>query len=147
MLNIRVIKKEDDFQKIERIEFVKFLHKHLGKFGDPIPHIQKCLDYSFSDEKSEGGFALAAYEGNNLVGGVIINKTGMGGYIPENILVYIAVDASLRGKGIGSQLINKVFDLADGDIKLHVEHNNPAKHLYERLGFAHKYAEMRFENN
>ena len=142
---IRVIRKEDDFQRTDRTAFVQFLHKHLGQFGDPVPHIQECLDYAFSDEKSAGGFALAAYLENDLVGALIMNKTGMRGYIPENILVYIAVDATFRGQGIGSQIIKKAFDLTEGDIKLHVEYDNPAKRLYERLGFSNKYAEMRFQ--
>ena len=74
-----------------------------------------------------------------------MNKTGMSGYIPDNILVYVAVDASLRGKGIGAQIIKKSFELAEGDIKLHVEYDNPAKRLYERLGMTTKYAEMRLK--
>ena len=32
----------------------------------------------------------------------------------------------------------------EGDTKLHVEYDNPAKRLYERLGFENKYAEMRW---
>lgn len=76
-----------------------------------------------------------------------MNETGMEGFIPENILVYIAVDANIRGKGIGKQLINEAISRVNGDVKLHVEYDNPAKNLYERLGFTNKYAEMRFTKN
>ncbi|MDK2978441.1 MAG: hypothetical protein PWP52_1155, partial [Bacteroidales bacterium] len=31
------------------------------------------------------------------------------------------------------------------DVKLHVEYDNPAKRLYERLGMTTKYAEMRLK--
>ena len=31
----------------------------------------------------------------------------------------------------------------EGDVALHVEPHNPAKKLYERLGFTNKYLEMR----
>ncbi len=75
---------------------------------------------------------------------MIINKTGMAGYIPENILVYIAVHKDYRGKGLGKDLMLKTFDKADGDIKLHVEPENPARFLYEKLGFTSKYLEMRW---
>ncbi|MEA3316912.1 MAG: GNAT family N-acetyltransferase, partial [Bacteroidota bacterium] len=75
----------------------------------------------------------------------IMNKTGMSGYIPENILVYVAVDAEKRGHGIGGQIVEKSFELADGDVKLHVEYDNPAKRLYERCGMTTKYAEMRYK--
>jgi ribosomal protein S18 acetylase RimI-like enzyme len=72
-----------------------------------------------------------------------MNKTGMSGYIPENILVYIAVDAEQRGKGIGGKLMKMAMKMAKGAIALHVEPDNPAKKLYERLGFTNKYLEMR----
>jgi ribosomal protein S18 acetylase RimI-like enzyme len=71
-------------------------------------------------------------------------RTGMSGFVPENILLWVAVDPSVRGKGVGSQIIRRSFELADGDVKLHVEYDNPAKHLYERLGMTTKYAEMRY---
>jgi GNAT superfamily N-acetyltransferase len=147
MLEIRTIRKESDFHRTNRDQFVGFLYKHLGRFGDPIPDIHKCLNYALSEEKSEGGFALVAYYNGNLVGGLIMNKTGMSGYIPENILVYVAVDQKYRGKGIGSEIVKKAFDVAEGDVKLHVEYDNPAKRLYERLGFTNKYAEMRYQRN
>ena len=144
MLQIQKINKNTDFKTITRDEFIDFLFTHLDQFGDPKKDISKCLDYAFSTEKSEGGFALAAFYENKLVGAVIMNKTGMGGYIPDWILVYIAVDASYRGKGFGKQIIEEVYKQCDGAIKLHVEYDNPAKRLYERMGFQSKYAEMRY---
>ena len=146
MLQIKQIKKEEDFKEISRDEFVDFLFTHLEHFGDPKKDIQKCLDYAFSDEKSKGGFALAAFYENKLVGALIMNKTGKADYIPAWVLVYVAVDASYRGQGFGKQIIEESFRLCDGDIKLHVEYDNPAKRLYERMGFTTKYAEMRYKN-
>jgi len=69
----------------------------------------------------------------------------MSGYIPENILVYIAVDSNTRGTGVGKKLMKKAMSIAKGNIALHVEPNNPAKFLYEKLGFTNKYLEMRYE--
>lgn len=146
MLEIRKINKESDFRDTNREEFVDFLFTHLERFGDPKKDISKCLDYAFSDEKSEGGFALAAYYQGNLVGGLIMNKTGMGDYIPDWVLVYVAVDASYRGKGFGGKIVEESFKHCDGNVKLHVEYDNPAKRLYERIGFKNKYAEMRYVN-
>jgi ribosomal-protein-alanine N-acetyltransferase len=39
--------------------------------------------------------------------------------------------------------MQKAISIADGNIALHVEPNNPAKILYEKLGFTNKYLEMR----
>jgi len=55
----------------------------------------------------------------------------------------IAVDEDIRGKGIGSLLIKKVFEFAKDkgfkEIILEVVDTNPkAKKLYERLGFKEK---------
>lgn len=146
MLKIKKINTENDFNNISKSEFIDFLYTHLDRFGDPKEDINKCLNYAFSEEKSEGGFALAAFYENKLVGALIMNKTGMSGYIPEWILVYVAVDASYRGRGFGRQIVEESFKHCDGDVKLHVEYDNPAKRLYERIGFTTKYAEMRYKN-
>ncbi|MDI6402772.1 GNAT family N-acetyltransferase, partial [Balneolaceae bacterium ANBcel3] len=69
----------------------------------------------------------------------------MSGFVPDNLLVYIAVDASTRGRGIGKSLMENAIEMADGDVALHVEPDNPAKRLYERIGFTNKYLEMRFK--
>jgi [ribosomal protein S18]-alanine N-acetyltransferase len=81
---------------------------------------------------------------DEIAGAVVINKTGMEGYIPENILVYIAVRQEIqRVRDTESQIMKKAIDLAEGDVKLHVEHDNPARFLYQKLGFTNKYMEMR----
>ncbi len=147
MLQIKKVMSQEQFTEITKDEFINFLFEHLGKYGDPKEDIEKCLNYAFSKEKSEGGFALAAFYDGKLVGALIMNKTGMGNYIPDWILVYVAVDALYRGKGFGRQIVEEAFKQCDGDIKLHVEYDNPAKRLYERLGFTSKHAEMRYKNN
>ena len=146
MLKIRKINTHKDFEKISEGQFIDFMFTHLGQYGDPKEDIKKCLNYAFSGEKSEGGFALAAYQGETLVGGLIMNRTGMENYIPGWVLVYVAVDSSHRGKGFGEQIIKESFKHVDGNVKLHVEYENPAKRLYERIGFTSKYAEMRYAN-
>lgn len=146
MLDIKMIKKEKDFTFTTRERFEEFLFTHLERFGDPLNEIHKCLDYALSSEKSEGGFAMAAYYEGKLAGGLIMNKTGMGNYIPDWVLVFVAVDAKFRGKGFGKEIIEEAIAQCDGDVKLHVEYDNPAKRLYERIGFTNKYAEMRFHN-
>jgi ribosomal-protein-alanine N-acetyltransferase len=146
MIDIIKYESEAGFGKIGRDQFIDFLFTHLEQFGDPREDIQKCLDYAFSDEKSEGGFAMAAFDDGELAGALIMNRTGMANYIPDWVLVYVAVDQNRRGKGIGRKLIEEAISQCDGDIKLHVEYENPAKRLYERIGFTSKYAEMRFKN-
>ena len=130
----------------EKNTIIDFLHTHLQEFGDEKEDIAKCLDYAVKDNvTAHGGFALVIKDKEGIQGITIINETGMESYIPENILVYIAVHQNARGKGIGKQLMQKAIDLTNGDIALHVEPNNPAIHLYEKLGFENKYLEMRLK--
>lgn len=132
----------------ERAEIVDFLFEHLGEYGDPKSAILACLKFAMAEGvKSNGGFALVFRDAKNEILGItIVNETGMSGYIPENILVYIAVHEKTRGKGVGKKIMRKAIDLSKGDVALHVEADNPAKHLYESLGFTSKYLEMRYEN-
>ncbi|MCB0653905.1 MAG: GNAT family N-acetyltransferase [Saprospiraceae bacterium] len=123
---------------------VDFLHTHLDQFGDPKDHISKAIDYAISDNEGEGGFVINCLDGDKIIGTVVVNKTGMEGYIPENILVYIAVDKTYRGKGLGKKLMQYALKVSDGGVALHVEPDNPAKFLYEKLGFENKYLEMRY---
>ncbi|EMR04800.1 GNAT family N-acetyltransferase [Cesiribacter andamanensis] len=128
---------------LEKTEIANFLFEHLDQFGDAREDIMKCLDYALSPYGHQGGFVLLAREGGAIVGAVVMNQTGMEGYIPENILVYIAVHGNQRGKGLGRQLMERAIAQAKGGIALHVEPDNPARRLYERLGFTNKYLEMR----
>ena len=120
-----------------------FLFNHLDEFGDEHNAIMRCIDFAMDDKTRFGGFALVSEENGSITGAVIINKTGMAGYIPENILVYIAVHKDYRGKGLGKELMLKALEKAEGSVKLHVEPENPARFLYEKLGFTSKYLEMR----
>lgn len=129
----------------QKQEVADFLHVHLENYGDKKEDILKAIDFAMRDTiPSLGGFVLAGKENKEIVAVTVVNSTGMKGYIPENILVYIATHKDMRGKGIGKKLMQKAMELADGNIALHVEPDNPAKHLYEKLGFVNKYLEMRF---
>lgn len=128
----------------EKEEIVTFLYEQLEQYGDPRSEIEKAVDYALKESPSFGGFVLVSNEGRDISGAVVINQTGMEGYIPENILVYIATHKDLRGQGIGKELMNKSIEVAQGDIALHVEPDNPARFLYEKIGFTSKYIEMRY---
>ncbi len=131
--------------KIGMKGLAEFLHESLKPFDDPVEEILDGLEYSLSEEPGKGGFVLLATEDGEPVGSVVMLRTGMKGYIPENVLLYVAVRPDMRGRGVGGRIIRRALEEAEGDVKLHVEYDNPAKRLYERIGFTSKYAEMRYE--
>lgn len=131
----------------EKNKIVDFLFNHLDQFGDKKEDILKAIDFSVKESVSFGGFTMIAKDGESIVGAVVVNQTGMQGYIPENILVYIAIHRDLRGQGLGKTLMTEAINLAKGDIALHVEPENPARYLYQKLGFDNKYLEMRLKKS
>jgi len=53
-------------------------------------------------------------------------------------IIDIALLPEYRGKGIGEELMQSLIEEATGGkktVSIHVEQNNPAMHLYQRLGF------------
>ena len=53
-------------------------------------------------------------------------------------IVDIALSSEYRGQGIGGKIMQDILDEGQASgkaVRIHVEQNNPALHLYERLGF------------
>lgn len=145
MIKTKVFDAVNKPTNLEKKEVVDFLFKHLEEYGDPKEDIQKAIEYSIKEFTSFGGFTMLLIEDNKILGATVVNQTGMGGYIPENILVYIATHKDFRGKGLGKTLMKKAINYAKGDIALHVDAKNPAQNLYEKLGFTNPYLEMRLK--
>lgn len=124
--------------------WVDFLHEHLGEFGDAKEDIQLAIEYALQISASPGGFVFEVRDNSELLGVAVLNKTGMKKYIPANILVYISVHHSTRGKGIGKEMMQRIIEKCKDGIALHVEPNNEALKLYEKVGFTNKYLEMRY---
>jgi len=62
-------------------------------------------------------------------------------YRPDDLrIVDIVLVPDVRGRGIGGELLKKLLaDATDSgrSVSIHVERDNPALHLYQRLGFEH----------
>lgn len=91
---------EENPTGFSRDDIAEFLYKHLDEYGDSKSAILKCIGYAYGDRSGQDGFILIASEEDEILGTVIINRTNMSEYIPENILVYIAVHKQARGQGV-----------------------------------------------
>ena len=133
----------DTVTYLEKQSIVDFLYEHLDAYRDKKDNILKALDYAVSDFVHQGGFVMLAKDDDEILGAVVMNKTGMEGYIPENVLVYVATHRDYRNQGIARELLNRSIKMANGDIALHIEPDNPAINEFKRAGFIKKYIEMR----
>jgi len=144
-VDTRVVRGDGEFPGwLDRPRLARFLHEALKPYEDTVEDIERALDYAFTPSAGQGGFLVLAHRGRTPLGALLMLRTGMKGYVPENILLFVAVTPEARGQGLGGRLIREAIDQCEGDVKLHVEYDNPAKRLYERIGFTSKYAEMRY---
>jgi [ribosomal protein S18]-alanine N-acetyltransferase len=125
----------------------EYLHEVMKPYNDTVPDVLEGLRYALSDQPGRGGFIITASREKRLLGAIVMLDTGMSGYVPANLLLFVAVSPELRGHGLGTRLIKSAAKLCRGAVKLHVEPDNPARRLYERLGFTSKYVEMRLDNS
>lgn len=145
-MHITTFRTIEDFPSWLDIEsFTAFMHESLKPYEDTPKDVRSGIEYALDDAPGRGGFIVFAYEEQKPLGAVVMLETGMSGYVPEVMLLFVAVRPDARGRGIGGEIIKKAIELADGNVKLHVEYDNPAKRLYERIGFTNKYADMRYE--
>jgi GNAT superfamily N-acetyltransferase len=145
-LVLTVIEKPADYPGwLDVNRLARFLHEKMKPYEDQVPDIEHALDYAMSPEEGKGGFIMVVSDNEQLVASTVFLRTGMKGYIPEYILVFVAVDPERRNQGIGAWLVKEALKHCKGSVKLHVEYDNPARRLYERIGFTTKYAEMRYE--
>lgn len=143
MTRVQVIGPGEPFPNwCNREQLCNFLHVNMKPYEDRLEDIGRGIDYAMDSRR--GGWIFLAHREQELLGASVVLKTGMGGYVPENMLLFIGVLTDLRGQGIGGDLIREIQARVDGDLKLHVEHDNPALRLYRRLGFKNKYLEMRW---
>ncbi len=146
MQRVEIFNTKNRLSETEKREVIDFLYENLGQYGDPKADILKAIDYSQQEYESFGGFTMLLQDDAEIRGVVVINRTGMSGYIPENILVYIATDKNHRGEGLGKKLLQHAIDYAEGNIALHVDADNRnARMLYEKFGFQTPYLEMRLK--
>ena len=110
MIDTKIFDSLSKPSELEKKEIINFLYDNLEQYGDPKKDIQKAIEYSTKEITSFGGFTMLITDDNNIVGITVINETGMGGFIPENILVYIATHKKYRGQGLGKKLMQKAID-------------------------------------
>lgn len=111
-----------------------------GRQKDEFLHMQFNAQHSFYHEQfSSAQFDIieSTNESHNYIS---IGRLYVDRRADEIRIIDIALLPEYRGKGIGGELMQSLMEEASGSnlsVTIHVEHNNPAMHLYQRLGFRH----------
>ncbi|WP_299013732.1 GNAT family N-acetyltransferase [uncultured Polaribacter sp.] len=128
------------FLNINRI--TNFLHEHLEDCKDPKKAILNSLNYAAKEITSLGGYTFVMKKGDEIIGAVVINKTGMSEYQSENLMTYLAIHKNYRKKGYATKLIKKSINYCNGNITLNIKKENKAIKLFEKNGFESNKIEM-----
>lgn len=148
MAFFQLLNATDIVTTLEKNEIVNFLHENLESTNLHSKEvILKCIEYALSKFPHQGGFLVLAKEGEEIVGAVVVNKTNMEDYIPENVLVYLTVKKDKRKEGYGTALIQKAIEYTKGGLATHLPPDNPHQQLFEKLGFTYQYKEYRLDKN
>ncbi|MCA0958323.1 GNAT family N-acetyltransferase [Muricauda ruestringensis] len=143
-----VIKTYDAYTRLSTMEadrFANFLfHNQEGKKASKNA-IRKAIQYSTKDIPGLGGYVFAMEEKDRILALAVVNKTGMGDYIPENFLVFFVVHREHRNIGVEQKLLDYTLQYCKGDVAIHITSDNqyPNKKFFEEKGFSETHLEMR----
>ena len=143
-----VIKTYDAYTRLSTMEadrFANFLfHNQEGKKASKNA-IRKAIQYSTKDIPGLGGYVFAMEEKDRILALAVVNKTGMGDYIPENFLVFFVVHRDHRNIGVEQRLLDYTLQYCKGDVAIHITSDNqyPNKKFFEEKGFSETHLEMR----
>jgi len=128
----------NDFDAVPKKQLVSYTREWLAQYADSFGETEDAIRNA-----NEEGFILLASRNGEYEGVCIIVNLGFERFIPTYHLAYIGTRSTSKGRGLGTELIQKAIELTDGKLSLHVDLDNKgAKKLYEKLGFVHCYNRM-----
>ena len=80
--------------------------------------IQKAVEYAVKETPSFGGFIVTVEKDHQILAALIVNKTGMQGYLAEHIIVMNAIMPEYMDSSIMHELLRKAYGVAKGDIAM-----------------------------
>ena len=81
-------------------------------------NITQSVDYALKDTVSFGGFIVSLEKANQFYGAVIVNKSGMGGWLPDHLVVVHGVAPVLAQEEIIALLLKEADKYARGNIAI-----------------------------
>lgn len=140
---IRLYNAGTDMDQWEKAAVVHFLHVH--GIGISYQVARNAVDCVLKHTPSFGGFILADWMGDQLRALVMVNRTGMSGFGPDNLISFAVVNGTEEcSLQVLENLIRQAIHLSDGEIAFHLPKRHPAIKLFRELGFEQEYVELRF---
>ncbi|MCB0806766.1 MAG: hypothetical protein KDC05_13285 [Bacteroidales bacterium] len=143
-MRVNIYNSIDTVSTLEKKEIIDFLHQNLTGYQDNWSEIQNAVEYALNPNPAFGGFILYVRKEGKIAGTLVMTKTRMKGFMPENHLVYMASGQENDHEDIENHLLQHALKMSKGNISLHVHDNDPMIKTFEKAGFEIKYLEMRY---
>ncbi|NJB37957.1 hypothetical protein [Croceivirga sp. JEA036] len=138
----------DAYSRLSSIQInrlVNFLHDHQDQGKLSRNSIRSAIQYAAKERPGFGGYIFCLEEEEKLLGALVINKTGMYDYVPENLLVTIVVHSQIKDTGLEEKLLDYAINYCRGEIGVFINKSNAKEKTLKAHGFEPNYLEMRLK--
>src|SRR5690606_33673846 len=99
----------DAYTRLSTMEADRLTNFILGHHEGPKPPqraVAKAIQYSAKEIPGLGGYVFVLKEKDEILGLMVVNKTGMGDYIPENFIAFLTIHKEHRQGGLEQVLMD-----------------------------------------
>ncbi|MCB0663828.1 MAG: hypothetical protein KDC24_13865 [Saprospiraceae bacterium] len=128
----------------EKLGVIKFLEQHIGVSK---AKIQMAVEYAIKDCPSFGGLILVVTQAEEPVAVAIIHKAGANGHQAKHTLAYYAISEKFQTEEFVSDFFDKLINLSNGDLAMHLDANDPVLGVFQKMGFQQHRVEYRFNGS
>src|SRR5690606_11167151 len=135
----------DAYTRLSTMEAARLTNFIYGQQEEPKISqraIGKAIQYSTKEIPGLGGYVFVLEEQGELLGLMVVNKTGMGDYIPENFIAFLTVRKEEKDSGTAQKLMDYALQYCKGDLAVHIEGQGNLDFL-KNNGFQLTHMEMR----
>ncbi|MEA3444348.1 MAG: GNAT family N-acetyltransferase [Bacteroidota bacterium] len=149
MLHYEILSSQIPVSSFEKQKIVDFIFRYYEEYGYSKRNIKRTIDFALKDNSqiypsvSHGGIIITCSNENEIVGAIVMNKTGYEDILPANMLMYIATHHNYRRQGIAKKMIAKARGFTSGNIATHIIQKKQNLNFFANNGFNNKVIEMR----
>ena len=98
------------------------------------PTIAHLVDSALKEVSSFGGFVVTEEKQEEVLGVMIVNNTGMEGYMPNNLIVLGAFLPNIGKEGSKKRILQKIMHLTRGEAALIIKASDNSENSLRNLG-------------
>ena len=117
-------------KKIALINFIYFNQEGSSLNKSTITHL---MDYALKEISSFGGFVVTEENEVEILGAMVVNNTGMEGYMPNNLIVASAFLQSPGKEGSKKRILQKIMHATRGDAALFIKNTHHQENIFNEL--------------